>query len=146
MFDINNVDRPVEMFIFDIYIAILKIEDTSSKFDNVQDLLYSYVHWDSVIREFEIIGEATKYLIRDNLLDTSYRKIIDFRNIITHEYFGIEPDEIWDIIHSNLDEIKNMIIELVYNIELGLKQELIESFIEDNRYLKFVAKKLEELS
>jgi len=26
MFDINNVDRPVEMFIFDIYIAILKIK------------------------------------------------------------------------------------------------------------------------
>lgn len=145
MFDINNVDRPVEMFVFDIYIAILKIEDTSSKFDNVQDLLYSYVHWDSVIREFEIIGEASKYLIKDELFSKKYQVLVDFRNKITHEYFGIDQDVVWLIIFNDLDEIKSIVIELVNNIELGLKQELIESFIEDNRYLKFVVKKLEEL-
>ena len=145
MFDINSVDKQVEMFIFDIYIAILKIKKVSSKFDHVQELLYDFTQWDSVIREFEIIGEATKYLIRDNLLDNSYRKIIDFRNIITHEYFGIEPDEIWDVIYNNLDEIEFLIIELIKNIEQDLKIELIDSFIEDNQYLDFIVKALKDL-
>ena len=63
MFDVSKVDRNVEMFVFDIFIAIQKIKDVSSKFDNVQDLLHSYTSWDSVIREFEIIGEASKYLL-----------------------------------------------------------------------------------
>ena len=39
MYDVNKVDRDIELFIFDIYIAILKIKKVSSKFDNVQDLL-----------------------------------------------------------------------------------------------------------
>ncbi len=145
MFDINNVDRPVEMFIFDIYVAILKIENTSSNFDNVQDLLYSYNHWDSVIREFEIIGEASKYLIKDELFSKKYQVLVDFRNKITHEYFGIDQDIVWLIIYNDLHEIKNMVIELANNIESGLRQELIESFIEDNTYLDFIVKKLKDI-
>jgi len=145
MFDIDKVDRIVEMFIFDIYIAILKIEDTTSKFDNVQDLLYSYHHWDSVIREFEIIGEASKYLLKSNLLDKKYQKVVDFRNIITHEYFGIEPNEIWDVIYNNLESFKKVIFELLQGIKQPLKDELIEAFMEDNKYLDFVIKELKEL-
>ena len=145
MFDINSVNRSVEMFIFDIYIAILKIEDTSSKFDNVQNLLYSYVHWDSVIREFEIIGEASKYLIKDDLFSKKYQVLVDFRNKITHEYFGIDQDIVWLIIYNDLDEIKYLILKLITNIENNLKIELIESFMQDNGYLEFVVEKLKKL-
>ena len=103
MFDITNVDRKVEMFIFDIYVAILKIKDTANKFSNVQDLLYDYTKWDSVIREFEIIGEASKYLLKSNLIHKDYQKIVNFRNQITHEYFGIDRDVVWLIINTKLD-------------------------------------------
>jgi len=145
MFDINKVDRDIELFIFDIYIAILKIKKVSVKFNNVQDLLYSFTDWDSVIREFEIIGEASKYLLRDNLLDDYYRRMVDFRNNITHEYFGIDQNIVWEIIHKKLDDIETIIIELIQNIELNLKQELIESFIEDNNYLDFIVDKLKDI-
>ena len=63
MFDMNKIDRVTEMFVFDIYIASLKIEKVVSEFDNAQTLLYDFRSWDSVIREFEIIGEASKYLL-----------------------------------------------------------------------------------
>ncbi len=62
MFDIEKIDRPVEMFIFDIYIATLKIKETVKNFDNAQSLLHDFRSWDSVIREFEIIGEASKHV------------------------------------------------------------------------------------
>ena len=145
MFDTNKVDRIVEMFAFDIYIAILKIEDTASGFDNVQDLLYSYHHWDSVMREFEIIGEASKYLLKSNLLDKKYQKVVDFRNIITHEYFGIEPNEIWNVIYNNLESFKKVILELINDINQPLKEELIDAFIEDTKYLDFIVNALIEL-
>lgn len=35
MFDINKVDIDIELFIFDIFIAIQKIKEVSNKFDNV---------------------------------------------------------------------------------------------------------------
>ncbi|UCN01125.1 DUF86 domain-containing protein [Sulfurimonas sp. SWIR-19] len=145
MFDINKVDRDIELFIFDIYIAILKIEKVSSEFDNVESLLYDFRSWDSVIREFEIIGEASKYLLKDNLLNNDYRRIVDFRNSIIHGYFGIDQNTVWEIIHQKLDDIKNVILELISKIDVDLKEELIESFMEDNKYLNFVVKKLMEL-
>ena len=78
MFNINNVDRKIELFVFDIYVAILKIDKVSSK--------------------FEIIGEATKYLLKDKLLSKEYQLIVDFRNQITHEYL--------DFIVKKLRELK----------------------------------------
>ena len=145
MFDINKVDRDIELFIFDIFIAIQKIKKVSSKFDNVNDLLHSFTDWDSVIREFEIIGEASKYLLRDKLLTKDYQIVVDFRNQITHEYFGIDQDIVWATIYNDLDIFQAIILELIDNIEPNLKQELIESFIEDNYYLDFVIKSLKEL-
>lgn len=52
MFDASKIDRSEDLFVFDIYIAILKIKDTSNRFTNVQDLLYDYNRWDSVIRDY----------------------------------------------------------------------------------------------
>jgi len=146
MFDINSVDRNIELFIFDIYVAIQKIKKVSSEFDNVQDLLHNFTSWDSVIREFEIIGEASKYLLRDKLIESNYRRIVDFRNQISHEYFGIDQEVVWGIIQQKLEPFENDIFELISNIEPNLQQELIESFIEDNSYLDFVVDCLNELN
>jgi len=137
--------RQIEFFVFDIFIAILKIEKTSSKFTNPQDLLYSYTDWDSVIREFEIIGEASKYLLNENVLQKEHRAVVNFRNVIIHEYFGIDCDEVWDIIHNNLKNFNQVILKIIEEIEKNLKRELIDAFIEDNKYLDFVVKELEIL-
>jgi len=142
MFDVNKSSRNIELFIFDIYIAILKIKKVASKFNNGEDLLHSFIDWDSVIREFEIIGEASKHLLEHNLLDKQYRRIVDFRNHITYQYFGIDQNIVWEIINQKLEDIENIVLDLIQNIEPKLKQELIESFIEDNKYLDFVVEKL----
>jgi uncharacterized protein with HEPN domain len=144
MFDIDKVDRGTELFILDIYIAILKIKKVASKFDNVQNLLHSFTDWDSVIREFEIIGEASKYLIRDKLITKDYQIIVDFRNQISHGYFGIDQEVVWAVIHTDLKDFENIIIELINKLEQ--KQELIDSFIEDSKYLDFVVQALEALN
>jgi len=106
MFDINKADRNIELFIFDIYIAILKIKKVASEFDNAENLQYDFKSWDSVIREFGIIGEASKHLIKDKLLSQNYQILVDFRNKITHEYFGIDNDIVWSIVYDELDDIE----------------------------------------
>jgi uncharacterized protein with HEPN domain len=138
----SNKDRGVELFIFDIFIAIHKIQDTLKDFHTPQELLFSYRDWDSVIREFEIIGEASKYLLRENLIKSEYQVIVDFRNKISHGYFGIDEDLVWSIAEYDLKEFLDTIELLIEFLDISLKKELIESFQEDNKHLEFILKEL----
>jgi len=146
MFDISKTDRAVELFMFDCIIAIIKIKKVAGRFNKAQDLLHSFTEWDSVIREFEIIGEASKYLLKNDLIESEYQKVVDFRNQITHAYFGIDEDVVWMIIHEDLNAFEEVIVDLIDEIEPDLKLELIESFVEDNRYLDFVVRALEQFN
>lgn len=145
MYDIDNIDRAIEMFIFDIIVAIEKIKYVSNQFSNPQDLLYNFKSWDTVIREFEIIGEASKHLIKSDILNKVHQQVVDFRNMITHEYFGIDENIVWEISKNDLLEFEEVILSLVNNLEQSLKEELIETFIQDNHYLDFIIKKLNSL-
>ena len=138
--------REIELFIFDIFVAIVKIKETVKPFDCSDDLKHQYLSWDSVVREFEIIGEASKHLLKNNCINEEYQKIVDFRNQITHAYFGIDEDIVWLIVHKDLDDFKAVIVFLIDKIEDGLKRELIEAFIEDNIYLAFVVEALKILN
>ena len=83
-------DREKELFLLDIIVAIEKIRNTVKDFKEGDSLKYSYKDWDSVIREFEIIGEAMRYCIQFELFDNEKdkRAVIDFRNVLIHKYFG----------------------------------------------------------
>ena len=85
-------DRQHALYVVDLFIAIDKIYRYTNRFDNAQELLYSELEWDGAIRELEIIGEATNYLLKANQIDSKYRRIVDFRNQIIHGYFGIDEN------------------------------------------------------
>jgi len=108
--------RAVEFYFIDIFIAIYKIQLYTSKFNDGEELLDSMLEWDATIRELEIIGEATNSLIKYEVLENKkYRKIVDFRNTIIHGYFGIDEEEVWNVVTNRLtpfyDELKEIIIE-----------------------------------
>lgn len=74
---------------------------------------------DAVVRNFEIIGEASNRLSSSIKGDYSslveWRRIVGFRNRIVHEYFGVDYEILWSI-------IKNQIPELQTNIEFILNE------------------------
>lgn len=60
---------------------------------------------DAVIRNFEIIGEASKNLpneLKDKYAHVPWEEMYRLRNRVTHEYFGIDYDIIWDIAAKEL--------------------------------------------
>ncbi len=130
--------RVKELFLFDILIAIAKIEETCKNFNDASELKYNYMAWDSVVREFEIIGEATKNLIDTGLFDKSKREIVNFRNVLIHQYFGIDEEEVFDIAQNKLNKLKHIVISKIKMIEKELKNELIADFTDENRHLSFV--------
>lgn len=108
-------------------------------------LKHDFVSWDSVIREFEIIGKATNTLIKNNFLNKENQIVVDLRNLLIHHYFGIDADEIWDVIKNDLQEFKNLIMQTINKIEFSLKQELAISMIEENKHINFMTSKIQAL-
>lgn len=71
---------------------------------------------DAVIRNMEIIGEAVGSLpddIKASRGEIEWRKIVAFRNILIHEYFGVNVRILWDVITSKLDELEKCCRELL---------------------------------
>lgn len=72
---------------------------------------------DAVLRNLELIGEASKRLSNEFINKYSnipWKKIIGLRNIVIHEYSDVDLDIIWDIVTKNIPETKGNIQE-IYN-------------------------------
>lgn len=64
----------------------------------------------AVVREFEIIGEAVGKLpesVKTAFPEVPWRDIKDFRNLLAHEYFGIDLEIVWDVIKAELPKLLN---------------------------------------
>ena len=113
--------RDSALYLLDILIAYNKILRYTKDFTNADDFLHSELEWDATIRELEIIGEATNNLLKENIIEDQYRRIVDFRNQIAHGYFGIDAEIVLDVIQNKLniftDELKNINIDLTNAIE-----------------------------
>jgi uncharacterized protein with HEPN domain len=76
----------------------------------------------AVIREFEVIGEAVAKLpesLKAQYPDVPWREIKDVRNILIHEYFGVDLRIVWNAIQQDLPLLLaatgNMLIHLPGN-------------------------------
>jgi uncharacterized protein with HEPN domain len=68
------------------------------------------------IKQMEIIGEAGNHIseeIKSRFSDIEWSQIKGMRNIFVHEYFGIDSKIVWDIITSDLPELKRKIIAVI---------------------------------
>ena len=64
--------------------------------------------YSAVIREFEIIGEADGKLsdtLKNEYPLVNWQDIKDFRNILIHEYFGIDLDIVWNVVCEDLPKL-----------------------------------------
>jgi len=137
--------RDYRLYLVDILIANNKIQRYTQKFNNPNDLLYSELEWDGTIREFEIIGEATNYLIKNKILDESYRIIVDFRNKIIHGYFGIDEVIVWDVIKNYLPDFISYIKKYIKENKINLN-DIIPQIKKDYFYNKKVLEFLDNLT
>jgi uncharacterized protein with HEPN domain len=60
---------------------------------------------DAVVRNLEIIGEAAKSVpeeVRVAHGDVEWKRIAGLRDILIHQYFGVDTDIVWDIVQNKL--------------------------------------------
>lgn len=75
---------------------------------------------DAVLFQFSIIGEAINFVDPELLEKYNYPwyKVRSFRNLISHEYFNIKMEAVWQIIQKDLPELK-FIIQSILKNEFG---------------------------
>ena len=75
---------------------------------------------DSVIRRVIIIGEAVKYLsseVKANYPEVPWRRIAGMRDLLIHEYFGIDLDLTWQVVQNDLEVFKQNLLKIDSDLE-----------------------------
>lgn len=106
--------RPVDLLLDDICEAIDRIEQYISgmSFDVFSKDRKSV---DAVVRNLEIIGEASNRLpadFKNSHSQIEWHKVVGLRHRIVHEYFGIDLQIVWQILQKDLPSLRQAISQI----------------------------------
>ncbi|MCZ7358233.1 MAG: DUF86 domain-containing protein [Candidatus Methanoperedens sp.] len=115
------MQRTYEAYLKDILEAIRKIEKYTQNM-SYEDFLKDELIQDGVLKNLEVIGEAVKNIpdeIKHKKQDIEWKKIAGLRDILTHEYFGINFEIVWDVTTNKLPDLKNNTQALLFEMKIG---------------------------
>lgn len=104
----SSIKREYVLYLEDMLQSINRIEEYLTDID-FEKFKMSNMIVDATIRNFEIIGEAAKNVpvkIQVKYQEIPWRKMYGLRNLISHEYFGVDYEMIWEISKKNLPQNK----------------------------------------
>jgi uncharacterized protein with HEPN domain len=99
--------RDFKLYLEDIIESIEKIQEYSAAM-SFDQFCADRKTQDAVVRNLEVIGGTARNLpeeIKDRIADIEWKKITSLRNLLAHEYFGINQKIIWDIIQNKIPQL-----------------------------------------
>lgn len=103
--------RVYKLYLDDILKCIKKIEKYT-KGISYEKFIKNALLIDAIIRNLEVIGEATKKIPHETKKhhnEVEWKKIAGLRDILIHEYFGVNLKIIWDVVVNKIPEFKKSI-------------------------------------
>jgi len=71
---------------------------------------------DAVIRNVEVIGEAAKRVsleVRSRLASLDWKAICGMRDVLIHDYIGVDLDEVWNVASSRIPELQAVLAQFL---------------------------------
>jgi uncharacterized protein with HEPN domain len=83
---------------------------------SLEDFRNSELVQDAIIRNIEIIGEASKKISKDTKLTyykVQWKEIAGMRDKLIHDYLGVDVDVVWKTIKEDIPALKKQISEII---------------------------------
>ncbi len=92
--------------------AIGKIQSYIKNLHSAAEYFQNPMIFDATLMNFVVIGEMVDRLsseLKTSHQELDWQKIKDFRNLVAHDYLGIDAEEVWQIMHDHLPPLKKEI-------------------------------------
>ena len=112
----NSSKKPLDEFIRHILIGIEKIERHTKGLD-LQSFIANDLIQDAVIRNLEVIGEASKNILKHYPEFSTSRPEIQLsaayqmRNAVSHGYFAVDLKNVWSTVERSIPELKAQLLQ-----------------------------------
>lgn len=107
--------RDNTLYLIHIFECINRIEKYVKGYNHEQFLEDSLIQ-DAVLRNLQIMAESTQRLsdqFKENNKGIEWAKISGLRNILVHDYLGIDLDTVWNIIITEFPQLRETIKEYI---------------------------------
>lgn len=106
-----------KLYLSNIKECIEKIETYTSEGKDV--FMRNRMMQDAVIRNLEIIGEATKRIsteLREQYPNIPWRQMAGLRDVLIHDYLKIDLQEVWEVVEIDLPDLKPKIENILQTL------------------------------
>jgi uncharacterized protein with HEPN domain len=108
-------NRPARIRLEDLRQAIARIRQYTAGL-TYAEFIKDEKTMDAVLRNLEVIGEAARNIpeeLRGRYPDVEWHRMIGLRNIISHEYFGVDMQIIWEVATRNVPETEPLVADML---------------------------------
>ncbi len=111
--------REITDYMEDVSQQIKRIEEFTSGITGYEDFRKSEITVYACVRALEIMGEAIKHIPDETRLqypNIPWKQIAGMRDILVHDYFGIDEQVVWKTIRERLPKIKPLFEEMLKDV------------------------------
>jgi uncharacterized protein with HEPN domain len=97
--------------------CIRRIEDDT--ICGQDEFIASHTYQDAVLRNLQTLAESAQRLsenIKKEHPEVEWQSISAFRNVLVHDYLGIDIDRIWEIVQKDIPKLKSSIQNILDTI------------------------------
>jgi uncharacterized protein with HEPN domain len=96
--------------------AVTKIQNYVRGFTESDELYLDTKSFDATMMNFIVIGEMVDRVsgeTKERHPEVEWQEIKDFRNLVAHDYLGIDAEEVWQIVQNHLPKLRDQLAAIL---------------------------------